>query len=653
MGIENYQNYAGAGAYSEEDIEQEESKRQHRLKEAWRFFLGQHWDWLRDPSEPLVTVNLTRSFIRKIVAFCASAGFNISTPKPLEHLTLPLLKRVWEENNKTRLGIYSHFQGSISGDVMMMVTNKQVLDKEKELFGKHSSQKIRILLLNSAKVSIRKHPQDDDVVVYARIEREYYDATEKEPLHRNKLLIEEITPEFIKRKIVGKGKDDVKESKKPNDLGEVPIVHIKNLPVPNYKYGQSDLEDMIPLNREMNEKMTDCSDIINYQGSPITVITGARAKNLLKHSKAMWSGLPKDAKVFNLEMETDLPAANEYLDRIQTNLHIVSNVPEGSVGKIQPISNTSAAALHIMYQPLIELANLKRAMYQPGFEKINYLIIRIAQLKGLLPKKLPMDLCATCGGKILPIKNTDGNVIGGKCYKLDPETMGFLKAENVKIPFIRRHGIGDELAEITYKQAKKEHNKINASYWDMETESDIPEIPEEELNPAIPGKEGTRDTKNPLPPELVSERITGHDKHLLSSVIKYPNEPELVEIEKGKKKEHIVPTGCLSPQWLNPYTSKIKFLDTLPKDLVEMANLSQLFLHNDLWSHETAMDHIGVEDPTAEAEKIRKEKSMHQGVADVKIKEEIGGFIGGTGGGASLLKKAQPIPPRHIQADND
>ena len=98
----------------------------------------------------------------------------------------------------------------------------------------------------------------------------------------------------------------------PNILREINIVQIKNIPLAGESRGQSDLKSIIPLQKELNAKVTDVSDIINYHSAPITIIQGAKSKNLEKGAKKVWGGLPKDAKVYNLELNSDLNASKQF-----------------------------------------------------------------------------------------------------------------------------------------------------------------------------------------------------------------------------------------------------------------------------------------------------------------------------------------------------
>jgi hypothetical protein len=143
-------------------------------------------------------------------------------------------------------------------------------------------------------------------------------------------------------------------------------------------WGQSDIWDIISLNREMNEKMTEVSDIINYHAAPVTIITGAKASQLERGPKKVWAGLPKEAAVFNLESRGEMAGALQYIEFLKRAMHEITGVPETALGQFQPVSNTSGVALSIQYQPLMNRFNLKRIHFTKGLEKVNEIIIRTA-----------------------------------------------------------------------------------------------------------------------------------------------------------------------------------------------------------------------------------------------------------------------------------
>lgn len=163
---------------------------------------------------------------------------------------------------------------------------------------------------------------------------------------------------------------------RPNPLGVIPIIHIRNISVSGSPWGLADIVDVIPLNREYNEKCTEISDIVNYHASPLTIVTGAKVSSLERGPKRVWGGLPKDANVFNLENGVDLNGPLQYLELVKRAMHELTGVPETALGQMQPISNTSGVALSITYLPLMNRYSLKQANYTIGLKAINELVLR-------------------------------------------------------------------------------------------------------------------------------------------------------------------------------------------------------------------------------------------------------------------------------------
>lgn len=171
--------------------------------------------------------------------------------------------------------------------------------------------------------------------------------------------------------------DDLIDSR-PNPLGMIPIAHATNIPVASSPWGLSDIQDIVGLNREFNEKATEVSDIINYHAAPVTVVTGAKASNLEKGPKKVWAIGNKDARVQNLTMDTNLAGPMGYMELLKTAMHEITGVPMSALGQVQPISNTSGTALHMTYFSLMQQHTMKKAQYTKFFKRINELVIRTA-----------------------------------------------------------------------------------------------------------------------------------------------------------------------------------------------------------------------------------------------------------------------------------
>ena len=172
-----------------------------------------------------------------------------------------------------------------------------------------------------------------------------------------------------------------KHTEVQNKYGFIPVVHIKNKPNSSGYYGKSDANDILKINKIYNEVMQQLKAVIDYHVTPTTVITGASAKSLKKGLGQIWSGLPAEANVFNLGLDVDLSAAVNFAKDLKTAMHELSDVPENALGKIQAISNTSAAALQITYHPLIQQANIKAMTYGEGISQMNNIIFRILEIE--------------------------------------------------------------------------------------------------------------------------------------------------------------------------------------------------------------------------------------------------------------------------------
>ena len=131
------------------------------------------------------------------------------------------------------------------------------------------------------------------------------------------------------------------------------------------------------------------------------------------------------------------------------------------------ISNTSAAALQVGFQPLIESTERKSPGYEEGIEKINYFILRIHQL--ITGEMYPTDVCRECGGRIVEKlhKSQDGSVRKvRKCYLIDKQTLDFQTPDEVKLMWKRKFSYGVDSRRQQYGLIKKEFLKEGASYWD-------------------------------------------------------------------------------------------------------------------------------------------------------------------------------------------
>jgi hypothetical protein len=342
--------------------------RLNRYSTCWAWYLGHHWSYRREMGEQNITLNYIRTMSDYITNFCFGKGIQWKVPEQNGAIIPHLLHKVWEQDNSKHYVLWEMGQlASVTGDCFVKVAYEEPYE---DAAGMYHEGRVRVIPLNPSHCFPEYHPHDRDRILRFKLKYRFW-GTSPEGTRQVYTFTEILTDDSIEQYI-----NDELIDQYENPLGLIPIVHIPNMTISSSPWGQSDIWDVIPLNREMNEKMTEISDIINYHAAPVTIITGAKASQLERGPKKVWAGLPKDANVYNLESRGEMAGAIEYIGFLKKAMHEITGVPETALGQFQPVSNTSGVALSIQYQPMMNRFNMKRIHFTKGLEKINELIIR-------------------------------------------------------------------------------------------------------------------------------------------------------------------------------------------------------------------------------------------------------------------------------------
>jgi hypothetical protein len=348
--------------------------RLNRYANHWAWYLGHHYANRAPAGEPQLVVNYTKALSDFITSWCFGRGVYFRTPLATSAIVPDLLQRVWEiDNDKASLLWEMGTHGGVSGDCFVKIAYEEPwMDPA----GNFHAGRVRILPINAAFAYPVWHPHDRDKLLQFKLKYKFF-ATGADGTRQVMTYVEIISDTMIQEFV-----NDVSISERPNPLGVIPVVHWPNLMVPGSPWGMSDIDGLIPLNRQYNETVTAVADIVNYHAEPVTVITGAKASQLEKGAKKVWGGLPKDAEVFNLELsEEGIAGAVSFLELLKKAMHEISGVPEGALGDVQPISNTSGVALAIQYSPMESRRRQKLINYNKGVCKINELVLRTLAIK--------------------------------------------------------------------------------------------------------------------------------------------------------------------------------------------------------------------------------------------------------------------------------
>lgn len=392
-------------------LDNKQLERIKTIRNNWNFYEGFHWEDVQPTGKPEITFNYCRAFCDKFVSFELGKSFTIKldtqeevivTDEPytidkddekvaISGRTLfEYLSDVWIDNKQNLFCSEMGIMKSVTGEAWVQVTY-QSPDELDDPFEEYPNGRIKVSLKNTGNVFPEYDPHDKDKLVKLTL---MYPIEEEEKTFYGgrKSTTKVIFKQVWTKDMIQEFRGAINTANYPNPYSTIPFIQIRNISVANKEYGKSDLEDLIPLNVEYNLKASDVSEILDYHASPVTILFGAKQSSIEKGANKMWGGIPKDARVENLELKSDLTASTVYLANIKKAMCEVAGIPEQCLGGEQNISNTSGIALHYINLPLIDKTNIKKASTENALETINKLIILISLREGLItnPNNVPL-----------------------------------------------------------------------------------------------------------------------------------------------------------------------------------------------------------------------------------------------------------------------
>jgi hypothetical protein len=151
-----------------------------------------------------------------------------------------------------------------------------------------------------------------------------------------------------------------------NSLGRLPLVHIQNAADPLAYDGPSDVEPLMPLQDELNTRLSDRANRITL--TAFRMYLGKGIDNFTDTPVApgqMWSTDNPDAEVIEFggtdsspSEESHIDAVREALDKLSGTSPIAAGAIKGRIGRL-----TSAAALRVTMLALLSRTERKRTTY--------------------------------------------------------------------------------------------------------------------------------------------------------------------------------------------------------------------------------------------------------------------------------------------------
>jgi len=181
--------------------------------------------------------------------------------------------------------------------------------------------------------------------------------------------------------------DRVLISEGPNTLGRLPVVHIQNLSLPGSYEGLSDVEPLIPLQDELNTRLSDRACRVTYQSFKMYLAKGI--DDFLDRPVGpgqMWSTHNAEASIQEFGSDSGSPSEDAHIEQIRQAMDKVSGVTGLAAGLVRGhVGNlTSATALKVLLSGLLSRTERKRISYGRGLAEIVELVLTLLDRAGVL-----------------------------------------------------------------------------------------------------------------------------------------------------------------------------------------------------------------------------------------------------------------------------
>ncbi|MCA9880633.1 MAG: phage portal protein, partial [Thermomicrobiales bacterium] len=167
-----------------------------------------------------------------------------------------------------------------------------------------------------------------------------------------------------------------------NPYGWIPYVILPNGVGPDGFWGQSDLEDLYDVCRELNARLSTLSRVLDLSGAPIAVLENVDgSEGISVGPGAKWE-LPEGARAYLLDLLSGggVGLHVQYVDLLFRALHDLSETPRTAFGDSG--RDLSGAALEVEVQPLVQKVARKRRGFDAFFRARNARVLDLLERFG-------------------------------------------------------------------------------------------------------------------------------------------------------------------------------------------------------------------------------------------------------------------------------
>ncbi|MBN1359361.1 MAG: phage portal protein [Sedimentisphaerales bacterium] len=168
--------------------------------------------------------------------------------------------------------------------------------------------------------------------------------------------------------------------------GFLPVVHIQNIAQPYYYEGVSDVEPLIPLQDELNTRLSDRANRITFQSFKMYLgkgIEGFEDKPIAPGR--MWCTDNPEASIQEFGGDAAAPSESSHIAEIREALDKASGVTPVVAGVLKDkLGNlTSAVALRLTFMGMLSKNERKRHTYSEGVRQICRMVLSMLDTAGI------------------------------------------------------------------------------------------------------------------------------------------------------------------------------------------------------------------------------------------------------------------------------
>lgn len=420
--------------FDQEEVRKLEQARNAYIRAAWAYFDGWHVKPLvvnKGEQDDNILLNFCRTLVNDSVAWLFGhpetgvLKFQVDAPgvpadaedaatvedgtlTPLER-ALTLLEGVYANSGGftffQRLGM----QGTLAGHFFVKLVPRHLAGTggTGEMLELDAALPARLVVLDPEQVSVMTDPTDVTRPVAYKIE---WSRTLKEDGRKQVYLYRQL----VVRQDTGEGDPEVwvvadfrakKNNKRQWELMHgpfawpwhwCPLVDAPNLVHGKRYWGLTDLEDVTGINDAINFSASNTGRILKFHGHPKTIGTGLEASEVQPTNiDSFWAVPNPNAKVYNLEMQSDLSAAQSFVELLKMAFWTIGRGLDLSVFKDR-IGQVTNFGLRILAHRALTKNGDKRILYGGALTKINACLLDMGGLTGFTttvqwPDPLPAD----------------------------------------------------------------------------------------------------------------------------------------------------------------------------------------------------------------------------------------------------------------------